>query len=79
MIPVTARVLLLRRLMEEPDHDQTACIDQLLEEVQMLVHVLPMIAGKSRDPDVADELVDLAEVLDQKMERLRGAIVALLD
>ena len=69
---------MLRGPMDEPDDKRSASIDQLTEEVQMLVHVLRMIAGKARDPDVSDELVDLADVLDQKMERLRGAIVALL-
>ena len=64
--------------MDEPEHRRSESIDHLTEEVQMLVHVLRMIAGKSRDPDVADELVDLADTLDQKVERLRETVVALL-
>ena len=78
VVSVAVRALLLPSLMDEPEHRRSASVDHLTEEVQMLVHVLRMIAGKSRDPDVADELVDLADTLDQKVDQLREAVVALL-
>ena len=65
--------------MSESEDSRTAPIDQLTNEMHMLVHVCRLIAGRSNDADIADELVDLADSLDAKLDRLREAITALMD
>jgi hypothetical protein len=65
--------------MSESEDSRQLKVEQLTDEMQMLVHVCRMIAGRSNDTDIADELVDLADSLDAKLDRLREAIAALID
>ena len=54
-------------------------VDQLAEEIQLLVDVCRLIAGRAQDADIADELVGLADSLDQGIDRLREAIARSAD
>jgi len=45
----------------------------------MLVHVCRLIAARTHEPALADELSDLADALDRGVERLRESIAALKD
>ena len=56
-----------------------ASVDQITDEIHMLVHVCRLIAGKANDADMADELVELAESLDRKVDRLREAIARVIN
>ena len=59
--------------------ERRARIDQITEELQMLIHVCRLIAARSSDADIADELVDLADSIDSMLDRLRDEIAALID
>lgn len=63
--------------MGDFDHSRSAVVDRLTEEIQLLIHVCRMIAGKSKDPDMADELAELADSLDCKVDQLRMAIAGM--
>ena len=65
--------------MSEPGDDRWNRVDQITDEIQMLVHVCRLIAGRSNDGYIADELVDLADSIDAKLDQLRGEIAALID
>lgn len=65
--------------MCQSEEGSWAPVDQLTDEIQMLVHVCRLIAGRSNDSDIADELVDLADSIDAKLDRLRAVIAALID
>lgn len=60
--------------MDETNDHRPASVNQLAEEIQLLVDVCRLIAGRAHDPDIADELVDLADSLDLGIDRLRQAI-----
>jgi hypothetical protein len=60
--------------MDNSEDTQPASVDQLADEIQLLVDVCRLIAGRARDPDTSDELIDLADSLDQGIDRLREAI-----
>lgn len=55
-----------------------ASVEQLTEDIHLLVHVCRLLAGKATDPELGDELVDLADSLDYKIDRLREAIAKLI-
>jgi hypothetical protein len=61
--------------MDKENDRRPPSVDQLAEEIQLLVDVCRLIAGRANDPDIADELVDLADSMDQGIDRLREAIV----
>jgi hypothetical protein len=53
-------------------------INGLADEFQTLASVCRLIAGRAGNPAVRDELRELAEGLDEKIERLRAAARPLL-
>jgi hypothetical protein len=65
--------------MDQKNDNGTARVDQLAEEIQLLVDVCRLIAGRANDPDIADELIDLADSMDQGIDRLRDAIARSVD
>ena len=65
--------------MGEPEPDPPTSVDQLADEIQMLVDVCRLIAGRSNDPEIADELIDLARAMDREVDRLRGAIARIIN
>jgi len=60
--------------MDRTNDSGSTSVDQLAEEIQILVDVCRLIARRAHDPDIGDELVDLADSLDQRIDRLREAI-----
>jgi hypothetical protein len=60
--------------MPQSEATEPGSVDQLADEIQLLVDVCRLIAGRAHDPDMADELVDLADSLDLGIEKLRVAL-----
>jgi hypothetical protein len=60
--------------MGEPEDSPPTSVDQLADEIQMLGEVCRLIAGRTSDADLAEELADLANSLDREVDRLRIAL-----
>jgi hypothetical protein len=60
--------------MKQMNDRGSVSVDQLTEEIHLLVDVCRLIAGRAHDPDMAEELVDLADSLDEGIDKLRNAI-----